>query len=139
MIRRWWLRLKLRAKLRWLGLVPVLAVCWATVEVRALVAQQPPHDSLYALPWAREAIGEWNGQQRIWCLTRWSDFGSLFLIVSIARPDPATQCGTYPPLVDLPECPKGDLVPVAAPFMLARCDGTGWMRFPAKPKQARTI
>jgi hypothetical protein len=137
--RRWYHRMALRVKLRWLGLVPVVAMGWCSLEVRALVAQQPPHDSLYAMPWVREQIGEWSGQGRVWCITRWSDFGSLFLVVSIARPDTTTHCGALPLLVDLPECPRGDLTPVAAPFMIARCGNDGWQRFPARQKMPRTI
>jgi hypothetical protein len=140
--RRVYLRLKLRAKLRWLGLVPMLSVCWATVEVRALTAQ--PHDSLHALPAARAALGEWQPQWRVWCLTRHADFGSLFVIVAVSHPDTATQCtrpegGSYPLVVDLPECPRGELVPTAAPFMITRCDNTGWQRFPSKRPAPRTI
>jgi hypothetical protein len=140
--RRVYLRLKLRAKLRWFGLVPCVAVMWAGVEVRALTAQ--PHDSLHALPAARAALGEWQPQWKVWCLTRHADFGSLFVIVSVAPPDTATQCtrpegGSYPLVVDLPECPKGELVPTAAPFMITRCDNTGWQRFPSKRPAARTI
>jgi hypothetical protein len=137
-VRRWYHKLALRAKLRWFGLVPVIAILWATLEVRALVAQAPPTaDSLYALPWVREAIGDWRPEWRVWCVTRWSDFGTLFLIVSVAQPDTVKQCekpegGSYPLLVTLPECPKGELVPVAAPFLLARCNGDGWIRFPTK-------
>jgi hypothetical protein len=140
--RRVYLRLKLRAKLRWLGLVPCVAVMWAGVEVRALTAQ--PHDSLYALPSVRAAIGEWLPQWRVWCLTRYSDFGSLFVIVAVSHPDTATQCarpegGSYPLVVDLPECPKGELVPTAAPFMITRCNSDGWQRFPTKRPAPRTI
>jgi hypothetical protein len=140
--RRVYLRLKLRAKLRWLGLVPCVAVMWAGVEVRALTAQ--PHDSLHALPAARAALGEWQPQWKVWCLTRHADFGSLFVIVSVAPPDTATQCtrpegGSYPLVVDLPECPRGELTPTAAPFMITRCDNTGWQRFPSKRPAPRTI
>jgi hypothetical protein len=140
--RRVYLRWKLRAKLRWLGLVPCVAVMWAGVEVRALTAQ--PHDSLHALPAARAALGEWQPQWKVWCLTRHADFGSLFVIVAVTPPDTATQCtrpegGSYPLVVDLPECPRGELVPTAAPFMITRCDNTGWQRFPSKRPAPRTI
>jgi hypothetical protein len=137
---RFYLRLRLRAKLRWLGLVPVLIL--GTIVPNLGTAQAP--DSLYALPSARAALGEWKPQWTVWCLTRHADFGTLFLIVAVAPPDTAKQCarpdsGSYPLVVDLPECPRGELQPTAAPFMLVRCDGSGWMRFPSKRPSPRTI
>jgi hypothetical protein len=141
-VRRWYHKLALRVKLRWLGLVPGAAVLWAGVEVRTLSAQ--PHDSLYALPSVRAVIGEWQPQWKVWCLTRHADFGSLFVIVAVTPPDTATQCtrpegGSYPLVVDLPECPRGELTPTAAPFMITRCNGDGWQRFPSKRSAPRTI
>jgi hypothetical protein len=141
-VRRWYHKLALRVKLRWFGLVPCVAVMWAGVEVRALTAQ--PHDSLHALPAARAALGEWQPQWKVWCLTRHADFGSLFVIVAVTPPDTATQCarpegGSYPLVVDLPECPRGELVPTTAPFMITRCGNDGWQRFPSKRSAPRTI
>jgi hypothetical protein len=141
-LRRWYHKLALRVKLRWFGLVPCVAVMWAGVEVRALTAQ--PHDSLHALPAARAALGEWQPQWKVWCLTRHADFGSLFVIVAVTPPDTATQCarpegGSYPLVVDLPECPRGELVPTTAPFMITRCGNDGWQRFPSKRSAPRTI
>jgi hypothetical protein len=140
--RRWFLKLRFRRNARRLGVIPGIAILWATVEVRALTAQ--PHDSLHALPAARAALGEWQPQWKVWCLTRHADFGSLFVIVSVAPPDTATQCtrpegGSYPLVVDLPECPRGELVPTAAPFMITRCNNDGWQRFPSKRPAPRTI
>jgi hypothetical protein len=141
--RRQWLRFKLRRKMRRLGMLAVLAM--GTLVPKMVAAQQAPSDSLYALPSVRAAIGEWSPGWRVWCLTRHADFGTLFVLVSVATPDSAKQCarpegGSFPLVVDLPECPRGELVPTAAPFMLARCDDSGWVRFPPRTTAApRTI
>jgi len=100
------------------------------------MAAQAPADSMYALPWVREALGPWRGDSvRVWCVTRHADFGSLFVIASVARPDSAAACqdpagGYYPIIIDLPECPQGDVVPVHAAFALVRCSEHEWRRFP---------
>jgi hypothetical protein len=137
--RRWYHKLALRLKLRWLGLIPVLAVLWATVEVRALSAQQ---DSLYQLPTVRAALGGWS-PTRIYCVTRAADYGTLLVLVSVSPAD-STRCarpdGTHAPLfVDATECPSETFDVGAYPFIIVRCGADDYRRFPAKAKQARTI
>jgi hypothetical protein len=129
-LRRVYLRLKLRAKLRWLGLVPILAVLWAVVEVRALGAQQG--DSLYQLPMTREALGAW-APTRIWCVDRAADFGTLLVIVSVVPADSA-RCvrsdGTHAPLfIDATACPPPDFDPGSYPFVIFRCGTEDYRRY----------
>jgi hypothetical protein len=139
-IRRWWLRLRLRLKLRWLGLVPVIALCWATVEVRALVAQTPP-DSLYQLPTVRAALGTW-APTRIWCVTRAADYGTLLVLVSVTPAD-STRCqrsdGTRAPLfIDAEECPPATFDPGQFPFVIVRCAADDYRKFQRRQPERRT-
>jgi hypothetical protein len=133
--RRVYLRYKLRRKMRRLGMIPVVLVAGTLVPKMGTAQARP--DSLYTMPWVKDVIGDWRPQWGAWCLTRHADFGSLLVLVSVQLPDSATQCarpegGSYPILINLPECPRNALVPTSAPFMLARCDDTGWVRFPAR-------
>jgi hypothetical protein len=138
-LRLQWLKLKLRFKLRWLGLVPVMAVGWCSLEVRALSAQQG--DSLYQLPMVRQTLGTW-APTRIWCVTRAADYGSLLVLVSVVPAD-STRCtlpdGTRTPLViDADECPPDAFDVGAYPFIVIRCGADSFARYKRRSLEKRT-
>jgi hypothetical protein len=140
-VKRVYLRLRLRAKLRWLGLVPVIAVLWAVVEVRVLVAQSAaPADSLIMTKLVRDAIGEWqDGVYRATCLTWWAEKPErphLLFLLDAAPADTTVVpvCGHadgyYPLFVDAPTCPPEGQVNVAVhPFILVRCGQNEFARY----------
>lgn len=136
-MRRWWLRIRLRVKLRWLGLIPLLSVAWCTVEVRTLAAQQ---DSLYQLPIVRAALGPYS-PTRIFCITRAADYGTLLVLVSVTPAD-STRCtikdGTHTPLfIDADTCPPETFDPGPYPFVIVRCADEDYRRFPLKRPDRR--
>jgi hypothetical protein len=138
--RRWYHRMALRVKLRWLGLVPVVAMGWCSLEVRALVAQTPP-DSLYQLPTVRAALGTW-APTRIWCVTRAADYGTLLVLVSVTPAD-STRCqrsdGTRAPLfIDAEECPPATFDPGQFPFVIVRCAADDYRKFQRRQPERRT-
>ena len=137
MWRRWYLRGRLRAKLRMLGLIPVAAVMWCGVEVQKLGAQS---DSLYQLPTTRAVLGPW-APTRIFCITRAADYGSLLVIVSVTPAD-STRCarpdGTRTPLfIDADACPPETFDPGPYPFVIVRCAEDDYRRFPFKRTDRR--
>jgi hypothetical protein len=138
-VKRVYLRLKLRAKLRWLGLVPVVAVLWATVEVRALAAQAPG-DSLIMTKLVRDAIGEWqDGTYKAYCLTWVAEKPErpriLFLLDAVPADTSQTPlCGSpegaYPVFLDAPTCPPEERVAVTdRSFVLIRCGADSFARY----------
>jgi hypothetical protein len=129
-----------RAADRRLWLIPVAAIAWATVEVRALVAQTPP-DSLYQLPTVRAALGTWS-PTRIWCVTRAADYGTLLVLVSVTPAD-STRCtrpdGTRAPLfIDAEECPPATFDPGQFPWVVVRCGADDYRKFQRRQPERRT-
>jgi hypothetical protein len=138
-LRRVYLRLKLRAKLRWLGLVPILAVLWAVVEVRVLAAQAPA-DSLIMTLLVRQVIGEWqDGVLKPYCITWHAERADrprlLFLLDAVAADTTHTPLcgnaeGAYPVLLDAPTCPPDHQVNVTdRAWIIVRCGPNEFARY----------
>jgi hypothetical protein len=134
-------------KLRWLRLIPVVAVLWCVTEVSRLSAQGPS-DSLITSVLVRHAIGEWrDSTMRAFCLVWTAERADrphlLFLLDAVAAdttttplcPDPLG--GFYPVLLDAPECPDEGRVRVTdRAFILIRCGDGRFARYRRPPGKA---
>ena len=132
--RRWYLRLRLRRKMRALGMIPVLAALWAGTEVApvAKAVAQAPADSLIGTVLSRSAIGQWDGTVKVYCLTWVSEIPSrphVLIVVDAVAADttqhpicPNPEGGYYPMWLDGPTCPPGQVSPFEdRDFVIVRC------------------
>lgn len=138
--RRWRLRLKLRRKMRTLGMIPCLTVCWCSAEVSRLAAQAPA-DSMVATVLARSVIGQWTGGTiATYCITWVAEREDRphVLVVIDAEPADTTQhpiCpkpdgGFYPLWIDGPVCPPGQVSPFRErEWIIVRCGPDALSRY----------
>ena len=141
-VRRWRLRRALRRKMRLLGMIPCLAVAWATLEVSRLYAQvQAQPDSLIGTVLSRNVIGNWtSGRLAVYCIT-WHaespDRPRLLVIIEAAPADvtvepicPNPKGGFYPMWVDGPTCPPGRVSPFnEREWIIIRCGADDVSRY----------
>lgn len=141
--KRWAIKLRLRLKLRWFGLVPALAIAWALIEVAPLAhaIAQAPSDSLIGTVLSRTAIGEWKGDTiRVYCITWHAEIPSrphVLVVIDAAPADtthhpicPNPAGGFYPLWVDGPTCPEGKDSPLPErAWIIVRCGPNALSRY----------
>ena len=141
-VRRWWLRLRLRRKMRRLGMFHVIVAALGAAVPNLGTAQAV--DTVFTAPWVSDVLGSVATQRvAVYCIERAADWGSLVVIASIARVNPDTLRGypcpdprradgaSLPVLWDMIECPAYAPPIGRSPFIFARCEGR-WFRFPPR-------
>ena len=136
-VRRWYLRLKLRRKMRRLGM---LVLVLGTVVPQVGTAQTPS-DSLLGTALSRNVIGPWSGQAvRVFCLT-WvaerDDRPRVLVVIDAAPADttlhplcPNPKGGYFPLWIDGPTCPPGQVSPFAErEWIIVRCSENDLARY----------
>jgi hypothetical protein len=141
--RRWYLRLKLRRKMRRLGMIPGAALILGTIvpETGTAQAVHAAPDSLVGTPLSIPVIGRWSdGTLAIYCLT-WvaerDDRPGVLVIIDAAPADatvrplcPDGRGGFYPLWIDGPTCPPGQVSPFTdRDFVIVRCGADNISRY----------
>lgn len=132
-VRRWRARLRLRRRLRTLGMLPLVLL--------AIPANAQSPDTLLTTVLVRQAIGEWRKDViRPYCITFFAekpDRPHLLMMIDVAPADtsrrplcPDPSGGYLPVLVDLPECPPDERVSVTdRDWLMVRCGPNEFARY----------